>query len=69
MMRIFCSLEGCDEPAGGYRVEVPNPDRAWCKECHQQIGDITLTYYFCSSEHALEWLQEYIHSAKQTVSE
>ena len=68
IMAVYCDLDGCEENAGGYSVEVPNPDSGWCKECRQQIGPILLTHYFCSPEHALEWLQEYIRSSNQKVN-
>lgn len=64
IMPVYCDLDGCNKNAGGYRIEVPNPDRGWCKECNQQIGTILLTHYFCSPEHVLEWLQEYIRGLK-----
>jgi len=67
MMRVDCYLEDCNEPAGGYSVESPNLDQGWCKECHQQIGSITLTYYFCTPEHALQWLQEHIQSLSESA--
>jgi len=65
MMVVRCSLDRCEENAGGYAIEVPNPDRGWCSECNQRIGDITVTHYFCSPDHALYWLQKYILSSEE----
>ncbi len=65
MMRVFCSSKSCGKLARGYSVMIPDQARGWCKECHQQIGVLSLTRYFCSPEHALEYLQDHIQSSEQ----
>lgn len=58
MMAVHCDREGCDEISGCYNVTVPNPDRGWCMECHQQIGDLTITYHFCCMGHLITWISD-----------
>ena len=52
----------CGKTASWLKITVPNPDRGWCKECHQDIGPKTITYHFCSSKCMKDWATTYHNS-------
>ncbi len=66
MMVVRCDLEGCEEASGCYSLAVPNPDRGWCSECHQQIGSITITYHFCCIDHLARWILDNYSDEEET---
>jgi len=59
----------CGEPASWLKIKIPNPDRKWCKHCHQEIGAKTKEYFFCDSECMKNWVDAYHRSSCQKASE
>lgn len=59
----------CGEQAGGFKVGVPNPDRGWCKYCHQEIGPIIKEFFFCSPKCMWKWIEGYHQSEPYLIKE
>ena len=57
---VLCEV--CTGPASWLAVEVPNPDRGWCNQCHREVGSKTNSYCFCSSKCMKIWVDAY-HSS------
>ena len=62
LTEVLCEL--CHKPASWFKVEIPNPDRGWCKECNQEIGPKTQSFFFCSPDCMKDWAIAY-HNSEQ----